>query len=364
YTYGDEIIAITKLHEPAPAKFRGDFDTRIFCLSRGLRFIQNTKGDMISFIGNENRISIGRLAFNVRKSMWNSAKNLLPPNEAALAQGIMIGDKSAFTDEMRDNFKASGMAHLTALSGIHINIISMVLFYIIVAASRKRVLLNIFMAIGIIAFYIIVGYTPSILRAVIMALLAIAGNFIWRRSDALNALGLSALLILLFVPYALFDVAFQLSFMAVLGMAIFLKPLNIEIIKKSKLTLILPTVSVLLTTSIITAYAFNIVNFTAIWANIFVFPLFTFGLFGSYLMSILDAIWQPLGVFASHSVYAALFLMNKIIDISAHYASVYLRVSSPGYIEVAIYSAFLYLVYQIEVAVIKKWLERPSWDLR
>jgi len=360
YTYGDTVYAITKLHEPQSARFKGDFDSRLYCLARGLRYMQSATGNMIEIIDKNNDFSISRLAYNIRKSALKSARDLLPKDEAALAQGMMMGDKSMLSDEMRGNFKASGMAHITALSGIHINIISLALFYIVSGVSRKRRVLDILIATGIIAFYLIMGYSPSVLRAVIMALLAVVGNFIWRRSDVFNALAFSALLILLFVPFALYDVAFQLSFMAVLGMAIFLKPFNIQMFKKSKVMLIMPTISVLLTTWIITAYAFNTINFTAIWTNVLVFPLYSVSLIGGYIMCILDAVFHPLAEIVSYSVYVPLMLINKIIDFSAHYASVYIRVSSPGYWEVAIYSTFLYLLYQIEVWVIKKWSEKHS----
>ena len=360
FNYGDEIFVITKLHEPLRAKFRGDFDTKNYCLSRGIRYIEGVDLNMIMLNGRDEGFRIQKLAFDIRKSFWNSAKKLLPKREAALAQGLMLGDTLQFDAEMMSNFKESGVLHIAALSGFNVSIISLALFYMLSVLSRKRVVLNILVAIGIICFYIIVGYSPSILRAVLMALLAVLGNLFWRRSEIFNALGFSALLILMFNPYALFDVGFQLSFLAVLGIALFIKPFagHNEILKNSLIMLFIPTLFSLLTTGIVTASAFNRVNFTAIWTNSIIIPLSTVGLIGSYIMCILDVVWHPLAVFASYSIGIVLWLMNKIIDFSSRYAIVNLSVRAPSIYEIALYCGFLYLLYQIEVWVIKKWSEK------
>jgi len=187
-----------------------------------------------------------------------------------------------------------------------------------------------------------------------MALVAVAGNLIWRRSEVFNSLAISLLIILVLNPFALFDVGLQLSFLAVLGMALFSKPFagDEKILKKSFIILLMPTLFSLLTTGIVTASSFNQVNFTAIWTNVIVVPISTIALVGSYIMCILHAIFAPLGVLASYFIYIVIWLMKKIIDLSANYAIMNLKVGAPSLIQIAIYCAFLYLLYTIEVKIV------------
>jgi len=362
YGYGDEIYATTQLNNPLKAKFKGDFDTYNYAMSRGLRYIESTDSSAVELISHNNKISISKLAFGVRKYFWGTAKELLPADEAAFSQGLMLGDTLSFTDEMKSNFRVSGVTHITALSGTNVSIISMIIFFLLSRLSRKRVLINILSGLAIIAFYIIVGYSPSVLRAVIMALVAVTGNLNWRRSEVFNTMAISLLLILIYNPFALFDVGLQLSFLAVLGMALFSKPFtnNERILKKAFVILLIPTIFSLLTTGIVTASSFNQVNFTAIWTNIIVVPISTIALVGSYIMCILHAIWIPLGQLASYFIFIVIWLMKKIIDLSANYAIMNLKVGAPSLLQIAIYCAFLYLLYTVEVKVIELWSRKHS----
>ena len=360
YSYGDEIYAITKLEDPIKARFKGDFDNRLYAMSRNLRYIESTNSDSIMIDSQNTKWSLGKMFFTIRKHFWNSEQKLLPPEETALAQGITLGDKLSFTDQMKTDFQESGMAYLAALAGLHINIIMMALFFLFSTFSRKRILLNILMALGIIAFYFIVGYSPSVLRAVSMALIAIIGNLIWRRSEIFNTLAISALLILVLNPFALFDIGFQMSFLATLGIALFIKPFagKNEILKKSLIMLFIPTIASLLTTSVVTAASFNQVNFTAIWSNVVIVPLFTVGLIGTYIMCILNAIFPFLAKIISYSMFVILFLINKIIAFSSSYGNMNLKVRVPSFVEVAFYSAFLYFIYMIEVKIVALWSKK------
>ena len=128
YTYGQNLYIITKLEDPAKARFRGDFDERLYAMARGIRYIESGNSDAITIDSENTGFSLGRVFFDIRKSIWNSEKQLLPSDEAALAQGMTLGDKLSFTDQMKTDFQESGMAYLAALAGLHVNIIMMGLF--------------------------------------------------------------------------------------------------------------------------------------------------------------------------------------------------------------------------------------------
>ena len=134
----------------------------------------------------------------------------------AVVAAMTLGDKSAMTSDLREVYAVSGASHVLALSGLHLGIIYMVLSLLVVG-RRFRAITQVFVVLGIWAFVLLVGMPTSIVRSAVMissfALLSLLG----RNRASLNALALAALLILMVNPYSLYDVGFQLSFMAVLA---------------------------------------------------------------------------------------------------------------------------------------------------
>ena len=134
----------------------------------------------------------------------------------AVVAAMTLGDKSAMTSDLREVYAVSGASHVLALSGLHLGIIYMVLSLLVVG-RRFRAVTQVLAVLGIWAFVLLAGMPTSVVRSAVMissfALLSLFG----RNRASLNALALAALLILLVNPYSLYDVGFQLSFMAVLA---------------------------------------------------------------------------------------------------------------------------------------------------
>ncbi len=149
-------------------------------------------------------------------SVGGGAKN----SHAAVFSAIVTGDRSGLEEETKELYRKSGIAHILAISGLHISLIGMSLFSML----RKR--LGFTASAGISAavmvlFCIMSGESASALRATIMFLVRIAAMGFGKRFDLLSALGLSAVLLLLSNPFLLFYSGFQLSFGAILGIALF-----------------------------------------------------------------------------------------------------------------------------------------------
>ena len=134
----------------------------------------------------------------------------------AVVAAMTLGDKSAMTDDLREIYAVSGASHVLALSGLHLGIIYMVLSLLVVG-RRSRFVVQILAVLGIWAFVLLVGVSTSVVRSAVMISVYALLLLIGRNRASLNALALSALLILLVSPYSLYDVGFQLSFAAVLA---------------------------------------------------------------------------------------------------------------------------------------------------
>lgn len=145
----------------------------------------------------------------------------LPQRQAALLTGITTGQKDAFTAQQRRDLNLSGTSHLTAVSGLHVS----VLLSLCVLALGKRggLALGVPLCLG---FAWLSGFTPSAVRAVVMACLPAGAMALRRESDSLTGLAAALLVLLLWNPMSVLDVGLQLSFGATLGLILFLPPLQ------------------------------------------------------------------------------------------------------------------------------------------
>ena len=138
------------------------------------------------------------------------------PEQFAVLAAMTLGDKSAMTKELREVYSVSGASHVLALSGLHLGIIY-ILLSMLVVSRRFRAVSQVFIVLSIWAFALLVGLPASVVRSALMistyALLSLAG----RGRMSVNALSLAAFCILIVSPDSLFDVGFQLSFLAMLA---------------------------------------------------------------------------------------------------------------------------------------------------
>ena len=152
------------------------------------------------------------------------------PEQYAVLAAMTLGDKSAMTKELREVYAISGASHVLALSGLHLGIIYMLLSLLVVG-RRFRAATQVLIVLSIWAFALLVGLPASVVRSALMistyALLSIAG----RGRMSVNALSLAAFCILLVSPDSLFDVGFQLSFLAMLAILL-LQPLLERLIRR------------------------------------------------------------------------------------------------------------------------------------
>ena len=145
----------------------------------------------------------------------------LSPPQAALQEAMTLGIRDNLRD-LRDVFAAAGLAHVLALSGLHIGVLIAALGLLLRPLGVLRYPL---MIAFVVAFAALVGATPSVLRATTMAVAVLAS--LWLGSGRLEpwpALSLAALLALLWNPSQLFDLSFQLSYLAVVGILVFAGP--------------------------------------------------------------------------------------------------------------------------------------------
>lgn len=238
FKYGDKIKIFGKLD--FPKNFASDNGTEF-------DYISYLSKDKIHFLiyhpqiekvedGNNKIISY---LYSFKNILIKTIEAVVPEPNASLLGGVIFGAKQSLGPELLVDFKKVGLIHIVVLSGYNITIIAIGIFYL-TSFQNKRNLSFILSVIFIVLFALMVGLGATVIRAVIMSLIALLARFLGRPADALRWLFIAGFLMLLWNPLILFyDPSFQLSFMATLGLILF-SPFIYSFISTSKFQTYIP----------------------------------------------------------------------------------------------------------------------------
>lgn len=216
--YGDEIQAFGVLRTPPTLD---DFDYRNY-LSRQ-KIFSLMPGAEVQILSSDN--GFYQIPFDVKDEMREFINTALPEPQASLLVGILLGDDSGLSDEVEESFIVTGTSHIIAISGFNMVILAQTLMSILrrFMKQEKAAVVGV-LAIGIYALF--VGAGAAVMRAALMSILLIIGQALKRKTHVPTSLAFAALLLSVLNPWTLWDVGFQLSFAAVVGMAVFVPPME------------------------------------------------------------------------------------------------------------------------------------------
>ncbi|WP_304966949.1 ComEC/Rec2 family competence protein [Paramuribaculum intestinale] len=192
---------------------------------------------------------------------------------------LITGDTSDMNQSTRKSFSGAGMAHVLALSGLHVGIIASLLMIALypLRLCRMRSAASASAIILLWSYAAVTGLSASVTRATVMASVLLMASMLQRRHSPANALCLAAMLIMAFDPTALFTISFQLSFAAVAGILLFARLLNPTAprrrIAHRLAGIVSVSLSAMLATGAISAYYFHTFPIYFLPANVAVAPL-------------------------------------------------------------------------------------------
>ncbi|MBI5166460.1 MAG: DNA internalization-related competence protein ComEC/Rec2 [candidate division NC10 bacterium] len=277
YAYGDRVRATLRLRRPRGFLNPGAFDYRSYQAARGV-YLEGWVGEESSLAHLEGRggNSFLRWAFDLRQRMLRGLDRTMPPERAGLLKATILGDRSSLSSEANEAFLQSGTYHILAISGLNVSLLAGT-FYFLLRVLRIPRRSRAFLSLILVNFYaLLAGASPSVVRAALMTSLYLLALILDRESELWNTLALAALVLLIWNPWYLFDVGFQLTFAATAAIIAGFSLIDIEAYSRPwrwPMGSILASGAATLATFPLLAIYFNRFSLVGVVANLPIVPL-------------------------------------------------------------------------------------------
>jgi len=367
---GDRLRFLCKLYPPHGFHNPGGFSYE--------RYLAFEKIHCIGFLSEGNhwvRIGEGfQNPFLLRIERWrNHIRNFLDkethPPSSGILKALVLGERGDISEEVTDHFIVTGIAHLLAISGDHLGIVALLSFSLLIWTLKRSELLLLSISVKkwaaaltipcILLYTLIAGGGISVIRATIMVITFFLSILFNRERNLLHTLVLAAFLILLFSPPSLFDVSFQLSFLAVLSI-LYLVPRILQslgsegisfvaetswsrkIWRYTKLSLLVTGVAIVGTSPFV-AFHFNRISPLGFVTNLFFIPWVGFLIVPlSLIASLFSFFFYPLATLMIHITDFLTMLLLKAVTFFASFPYGSFSVSTPTPLEMIVSYALLF----------------------
>jgi len=372
-SFGDRIRAVARLKEPNFFRNLGVYSydlrkKRIVAVGyiRGMQIL-NKGGGILSWI-NRKRQTLGKII-----------DNSFSEEVASFQKAIILGLKGEIGQDIRDSFSATGLAHLLSISGTHFGLLAFIIFKTIKMAVKffpLRVLtrvtlyitptqIAIILTLPLLIFYALIsGTSTPTVRSLIMIFIYMLALFLGRRDQWLNSLAVAAIIILLWQPQALFDLSFQLSFIAVFSIGYVLEKRSGDkekgtglqkVVEKIKTAFIM-TLAAVSGTAPIVVLVFKRFSLISPGTNLLITPIVCFiilplGFFTGFIALLFNMSSLPLSRLTNMITSFTLNLIKAFAEIP--YSS--LPLHNPSFIIMVLYFLTLMFVFKSRV----KWRFLP-----
>lgn len=226
-SYGDKIQVQGIYKKPSKQRNYGGYDEEQY--QKTLKIIGKIKVKKIQKVNAKQRNPIFQLANQTKLKMEEKIEQLGDKEKVGILKGLLLGKTSQIEESMKQDFQDANISHVLAISGMHIAYLIMGLQYILSKPLGKNkakiVILN-----SLIFYAFLTGFSPSVVRAVGMSIIAILAGMLHRKNDTINAIAICLLVNLILNPFSLLKVGLQLSYLGTIGIIFFhhhiLKVLN------------------------------------------------------------------------------------------------------------------------------------------
>ena len=339
YFLGDEIIVRGQLQRPERL---GDFDYPSY-LAKDDIYAQVSFPE-VEKIASGRGSPIKQILSLIKLRFESNLGQVLPEPHSAFLKGLILGERESLPEELVENFNRTGTTHIVALSGYNITLVADFFLGTLIFLTLPYRFSFWVATIGIALFVVLTGASPSVVRAGIMGILVLVALREGRVYSVTNALAFAAVLMLFHNPKILrFDAAFQLSFLATLGL-IFLSPhtergLN-KIIAKYRPYRLLPekeragkdkfklfpikrmlaeTISAQIMVLPLLIFLFGRVSLVSPLSNILVLLAVPYSMAFGFLAGVMGFVWDPLALLPAGITWILLEYKIRVIELFARF---------------------------------------------
>jgi len=345
---GDSIKAYGRAFLPKQQTNPWGFDYRKYLEGQGISAVFYAH-ELKKEEGIDPKLIFIRIMVWVREKMENNIESTLSKPYSSLLKGLLLGTKKQIEPEIFEDFSKVGVVHLLAVSGLHVGYVLIATLYILRRFAVKESIKLITAAVVLLMFMVVTGSNPPVIRAGLMAFIALAGKLLGREKDMVNALFFTVMVMLITNPFYLFMASFQLSITAVLGI-LFLYPVlknKLNFLPYKKLSdLFCVTLAAQMGVLPLTVYYFNQVSLISPVANLLIIPLAGVCVILGFLSAI-SLVWLFPAAIINKINGVFLWTVLKISDLFASLPYTTLNLPSPSVFNMLCYYIFMVLLFGI-----------------
>lgn len=271
---GMKLLCMGELEIFEPARNEGEFDYRLYYRSRHICCRMSAKKAEIT---DRSADPLKAAAYSFRERAREALKQFCTEKDAGLLSAVLLGDKTQMDEEINDLYQKNGIAHLLAVSGLHVSLIGMGLYRLLRRLGLGFGWAGVWSGGLLFLYGTMTGFGPSVFRACLMLACSFAASYLGRTYDLLSAMSLAAICLSLENPFVIFTGAFQLSFGAVFAIGWAGKELSDGLeCKKEWENALAVSLAIQLVTGPIVLYHFFEYPLYGIFLNFLVIPLMTY----------------------------------------------------------------------------------------
>ncbi|WP_275950519.1 DNA internalization-related competence protein ComEC/Rec2 [Clostridium sp. MCC353] len=340
---GSSIRCYGELSEFGQPRNPGEFDSRTYY--RGLKIRYRMFGTQLMLL-NSSYSPWRDAVYRVKSHLSSVLERISEPEDLGIFQAALLGEKENLAPEVRKLYQKNGIAHLLAISGLHIALIGAGIYRLFRLCGMSFSCSGLLSGLWIISYGMAVGGSSSVVRSVIMLLLMMLAEYLGRTYDLLSAASLAALLLLYDSPWLLFSAGFQLSFGAVFAIGIPGKWLNEQFKTQN------PWVSALCVGAAIQWVTYPVIRYHyfeypvySILLNLSVIPLMTYVVCSGAAGMVLGCIWLKAGHMALGSGHYILRLYESICRMAAGFPGSSVVLGRPKLWQIGLYYSLMAVVF-------------------
>lgn len=346
--FGETIQITGVLEKPEGARNEGGFNYKNYLYSQNIFSIITASSEKNVYKIEEAKFD---LIHSIQRSIYNVFSKLLPRNHMSILIGMIIGDTSETSEEVENDFKISGISHLLAVSGSNVAYIILAIKFLLNKFTSRSVS-NILTILFIVLFVLISGGSASVVRAAMMAIIAIVSELVSRKSNTLASIATSALVILIYNPFVIYDIGFVLSFCGTIGIVLLNSKISSYLnskIKSKILKMFIDTFSVTMSAQIILLpimwRAFNTISIISLLSNLIVVPLTGVITILGIAIYFVGLIYMPVARILSYSIYVLIEFVINVASFCAKISFSQIILPTPSWLFIIIYYMVIYKIF-------------------